>query len=192
MWEGRGPRGKSGEFQGRAFVSTPSRTSLTFPSLLSSFFRIHCFENVTAIVFLVAISEYDMRLYEDESVVRPLSAVWLFPSSRLRADSPLLSISFLEPNARGSHSLRLDLQLQVVRSNVDREPNFFLLNTVFSVDFSLTLLVHPHLHRSSSSTRSISSPRSFLSVLSRIGSTLTPETTATTRHVRLSWISSFR
>ena len=26
---------------------------------------IHCFENVTAIVFLVAISEYDQMLYED-------------------------------------------------------------------------------------------------------------------------------
>jgi guanine nucleotide-binding protein subunit alpha len=31
---------------------------------------IHCFENVTAIVFLAAISEYDQRLLEDESVVR--------------------------------------------------------------------------------------------------------------------------
>jgi len=31
---------------------------------------IHCFENVTAIVFLVAISEYDQLLMEDETVVR--------------------------------------------------------------------------------------------------------------------------
>ncbi|KAI8928368.1 guanine nucleotide binding protein, alpha subunit [Entophlyctis helioformis] len=31
---------------------------------------IHCFENVTAIVFLVAISEYDQVLVEDETVVR--------------------------------------------------------------------------------------------------------------------------
>jgi hypothetical protein len=30
---------------------------------------IHCFENVTAIVFLVAISEYDQVLVEDETVV---------------------------------------------------------------------------------------------------------------------------
>jgi guanine nucleotide-binding protein subunit alpha len=30
---------------------------------------IHCFENVTAIVFLVAISEYDQLLMEDENVV---------------------------------------------------------------------------------------------------------------------------
>src|SRR6266702_4436182 len=35
---------------------------------------IHCFENVTALVFLVSLSEYDQMLYEDESVVcRPLS-----------------------------------------------------------------------------------------------------------------------
>jgi guanine nucleotide-binding protein subunit alpha len=31
---------------------------------------IHCFENVTAIVFMVAISEYDQKLVEDEAVVR--------------------------------------------------------------------------------------------------------------------------
>ncbi len=31
---------------------------------------IHCFENVTALVFLVSLSEYDQMLYEDESVVR--------------------------------------------------------------------------------------------------------------------------
>ncbi|KAJ3505819.1 hypothetical protein NMY22_g17443 [Coprinellus aureogranulatus] len=29
---------------------------------------IHCFENVTALVFLVSLSEYDQMLYEDESV----------------------------------------------------------------------------------------------------------------------------
>lgn len=30
---------------------------------------IHCFENVTAIIFLIAISEYDQVLIEDETVV---------------------------------------------------------------------------------------------------------------------------
>lgn len=34
---------------------------------------IHCFENVTSIVFLVAISEYDQVLVEDETVVSFLS-----------------------------------------------------------------------------------------------------------------------
>lgn len=41
---------------------------------------IHCFENVTAIVFLVAISEYDQKLYEDETVNRMQEALTLFDS----------------------------------------------------------------------------------------------------------------
>lgn len=32
---------------------------------------IHCFENVTSIIFLVAISEYDQVLYESKNDVRP-------------------------------------------------------------------------------------------------------------------------
>ncbi|KAL1924834.1 uncharacterized protein VTP21DRAFT_4488 [Calcarisporiella thermophila] len=41
---------------------------------------IHCFENVTAIIFLVAISEYDQVLREDESVNRIQEALALFDS----------------------------------------------------------------------------------------------------------------
>ena len=41
---------------------------------------IHCFENVTAIVFLVAISEYDQSLYEDESINRMQESLALFDS----------------------------------------------------------------------------------------------------------------
>lgn len=41
---------------------------------------IHCFENVTAIIFLVAISEYDQKLVEDESVNRMEEALTLFDS----------------------------------------------------------------------------------------------------------------
>lgn len=41
---------------------------------------IHCFENVTAIIFLVAISEYDQLLYEDENVNRMQEALTLFDS----------------------------------------------------------------------------------------------------------------
>ncbi|KAK4706056.1 hypothetical protein P7C70_g140, partial [Phenoliferia sp. Uapishka_3] len=41
---------------------------------------IHCFENVTAIVFLVAVSEYDQQLYEDESINRMQEALVLFDS----------------------------------------------------------------------------------------------------------------
>ncbi|KAI8384505.1 guanine nucleotide-binding protein subunit alpha [Radiomyces spectabilis] len=41
---------------------------------------IHCFENVTAIIFLVAISEYDQVLIEDETVDRMQEALTLFDS----------------------------------------------------------------------------------------------------------------
>ena len=41
---------------------------------------IHCFESVHAIVFLVAISEYDGKLVEDESVNRMQEALTLFDS----------------------------------------------------------------------------------------------------------------
>ena len=41
---------------------------------------IHCFDNVTAIVFLVGISEYDQVLVEDESVNRMQEALSLFDS----------------------------------------------------------------------------------------------------------------
>ncbi|GHJ84591.1 hypothetical protein NliqN6_0993 [Naganishia liquefaciens] len=39
---------------------------------------IHCFEDCNAIIFLVAISEYDQKLYEDESVNRLTEALTLF------------------------------------------------------------------------------------------------------------------
>ncbi|KAG0165526.1 guanine nucleotide-binding protein subunit alpha [Apophysomyces sp. BC1034] len=41
---------------------------------------IHCFENVTSIIFLVAISEYDQVLIEDETVNRMQEALTLFDS----------------------------------------------------------------------------------------------------------------
>jgi guanine nucleotide-binding protein G(i) subunit alpha len=41
---------------------------------------IHCFENVHAILFLVAVSEYDEKLIEDESVNRMQEALTLFDS----------------------------------------------------------------------------------------------------------------
>jgi len=41
---------------------------------------IHCFENVTALVFLVSLSEYDQRLYEDGQVNRMEEALRLFSS----------------------------------------------------------------------------------------------------------------
>lgn len=39
---------------------------------------IHCFENVTAVLFVAALHEYDMRLFEDENQNRMVEAVVLF------------------------------------------------------------------------------------------------------------------
>lgn len=39
---------------------------------------IHCFENVTAVLFVAAISEYDQQLYEDETTNRMVEALTLF------------------------------------------------------------------------------------------------------------------
>merc|ERR1712190_370433 len=39
---------------------------------------IHCFENVTSIIFVAAISEYDQVLFEDESTNRMQEALNLF------------------------------------------------------------------------------------------------------------------
>jgi guanine nucleotide-binding protein G(i) subunit alpha len=39
---------------------------------------IHCFENVTAVIFVAALSEYDQVLYEDENVNRMTEALTLF------------------------------------------------------------------------------------------------------------------
>jgi hypothetical protein len=71
---------------------------------------IHCFENVTALVFLVSLSEYDQMLYEDESVV------CLPPLFRF----VITNNSFVEPDARSFDPLRLDMQLAVVRQDINR------------------------------------------------------------------------
>jgi translation elongation factor EF-1alpha len=39
---------------------------------------IHCFQEVTAVVFCVAMSEYDLKLYEDETVNRMDESLKLF------------------------------------------------------------------------------------------------------------------
>ena len=39
---------------------------------------IHCFDNVTAVIFVTAISEYDQMLYEDENTNRMEEALMLF------------------------------------------------------------------------------------------------------------------
>ncbi len=54
---------------------------------------IHCFENVTSVMFLVAISEYDQVLYESDEVritvvsTHPLSCGQLLRAFRLGSSS---------------------------------------------------------------------------------------------------------
>lgn len=43
---------------------------------------IHCFENVTSIIFCVALSEYDQVLLEESNQVKPLACVEYAFSSR--------------------------------------------------------------------------------------------------------------
>jgi len=39
---------------------------------------VHCFQDVTGIIFIVAMNEYDLKLYEDENVNRMHEAIQLF------------------------------------------------------------------------------------------------------------------
>ena len=77
---------------------------------------IHCFENVTALVFLVSLSEYDQMLYEDESVV--------CLSIDLAARFLLMRTLLLESYAGGTDPVRLDMQFPVVCQ--DFNSNIFL------------------------------------------------------------------
>ena len=49
---------------------------------------IHCFEDVTAIIFCVAMSEYDQVLHEDETTVSVLKCIII------RADIEYLVVNF--------------------------------------------------------------------------------------------------
>ena len=73
---------------------------------------IHCFENVTALVFLVSLSEYDQMLYEDESVVSSCGSLVSFPPSQIFPP---------EPYARSINPVRLNMQLAVVRQDLHRK-----------------------------------------------------------------------
>ena len=69
---------------------------------------IHCFQDVTSILFLVSLSGYDQCLVEDKDAVRSSSQ----SSSLMKVNS--LS---LEPNARCHDDLGLNMSLTVVQTN---------------------------------------------------------------------------
>lgn len=73
MWEDNDRKEKNGSCEKKP-KSSPSHFDYFSPS------RIHCFEDVTAIIFCVALSEYDQVLYEDESTNRMHESLRLFDS----------------------------------------------------------------------------------------------------------------
>lgn len=69
---------------------------------------IHCFENVTALLFLVAISGYDQCLVEDKD------AVYLTISTKGFGSGIGLLTFFLESNAGSADAVREHMQLTMV------------------------------------------------------------------------------
>lgn len=72
---------------------------------------IHCFENVTSIIFCVALSEYDQVLLEESSQVSSQRT-----STCLVAPTDLITMC-LEPNDGKPITLRLGRQLAVVHAH---------------------------------------------------------------------------
>jgi guanine nucleotide-binding protein subunit alpha len=70
---------------------------------------IHCFENVTSIIFCVALSEYDQVLLEESSQVRLAIAT-------MAGIRKFLLTSALEPNDGEFTPFRLSGQLAVVHA----------------------------------------------------------------------------
>lgn len=71
---------------------------------------IHCFENVTALLFLVAISGYDQCLVEDKDAVsiKELVIMQSWPKNRTKCKKPWCC-----------------LRVYVIRSGLSRHPSFF-------------------------------------------------------------------
>jgi GTPase SAR1 family protein len=77
---------------------------------------IHCFEDVTAIIFVAALSEYDQKLFEDASANRMVS-----PQSDPLDPSPS-PLTFLSPSVCLSLSPSLSLSLCLSLSDRSPEP----------------------------------------------------------------------
>jgi hypothetical protein len=81
---------------------------------------IHCFQDVTSILFLVSLSGYDQCLVEDKDAVSRKLISLLKSSS---THKPYLN---LEPNARRNDNMGFNMPLAMVQANINRE---FLAHT---------------------------------------------------------------
>ena len=102
---------------------------------------IHCFQDVTSILFLVSLSGYDQCLVEDKDAV----------STRIRLPHEVTDERVAEPNDGRVGNLGPSLPLAVVQEHFDRAYKQLKLS-------STALALTRCETRSSSSTRSISSP----------------------------------
>lgn len=110
---------------------------------------IHCFESVTAIIFLVAISEYDQTLIEDEAVNRMQEALTLFDSicnSRWFIKTSI--ILFLNKIDRFQeklpHSPLANYFPDFDGSNTYDEASSYILNRFVSLNQSNTKQIYTH------------------------------------------------
>jgi len=79
---------------------------------------LHCFQDVTAIIFCVAISEYDLKLYEDDKINRMHESLELFKStinnewfSGAKGASPALIVFFNKSDLFKEKIQRTDLKV---------------------------------------------------------------------------------
>jgi hypothetical protein len=74
---------------------------------------IHCFQDVTSILFLVSLSGYDQCLVEDKDAVRARGL--FYPHPKYLTSDPS------ESNARRYDNMGLDMPFPVVQADINRE-----------------------------------------------------------------------
>lgn len=74
---------------------------------------IHCFENVTSIIFLVALSEYDQILFESDNEVRGFSSLQ-------DADSSINLLPLVEILTQQNINSLLDVKEQALNANLGK------------------------------------------------------------------------
>jgi len=96
---------------------------------------IHCFENVTAVLFVAAISEYDQMLYEDENTNRIVEALNLFEeicnSRWFRETSMILFLNKRDLFAEKIQTVPLDLYFPEYKGGNDFDSARFFMQEQF-------------------------------------------------------------